>query len=90
LLGCPVEWAAPEAVAEIRVGEVKALVVPADRPLELEFVAVGKGAFSLQVLTPYSLESHRFAPRAIEPGDRFRVVLDRGAVSLRGRLGGVS
>lgn len=79
MLGCPVEGTASELLAEIRVGDVKALVVPSDAAVEVRIAAREVGAFTLSVLTPYSAP-RRFPPRDIEPGEDVRVSLQRGTV----------
>lgn len=71
VLGCPVEGAASNLIEEIRVGEVKALIVPADESVEMHIEAYGAGSFNLHVFTPEQAGPVRFGPVAIEPEDRF-------------------
>jgi hypothetical protein len=86
MLGCPVEGSTPSLLAEIRVGDVKALVVPSDAAVEIRIAAREAGAFTLNVLTPYSAP-RRFPRRDIEPGDDVRVHLQHGAVRFRSSRG---
>lgn len=75
VLGCPVEGTAPNLIEEIRLGEIKALVVPAGEPLELQIGAFGGGAFNLHVFTPEHTSPVRFGPIPIQPTDRFTLRL---------------
>jgi hypothetical protein len=71
VLGCPVEGTASNLIEEIRVGDVKALILPADEPVEMHIEAYGAGSFSLHYLTPEKPAPVRFGPVGIRPGDLF-------------------
>jgi len=75
MLGCPVEGTASNLVEEIRVGDVKVLILPADEPVEMGIEAYGAGSFHLHVFTPESSSPVRFEPVPIQPGDRFTLSL---------------
>jgi CRP-like cAMP-binding protein len=85
VLGCPVEGHASNLIEEFRVGEVKALVVPADQPVNLAIEAYGAGAFNLHVFTPQTHAPHRFGPIAIQPRDRFMLQLPNITLKAHGR-----
>ena len=85
LLGCPVEGSAPNLVDEIRAGDVKALILPADEPAEVRIDAYGAGSFQLHVFTPASPSPFRFDPVAIQPGDRLTLSLPEMALSPHSR-----
>jgi CRP-like cAMP-binding protein len=75
VLGCPVEGAASNLIDEIRVGDVKALILPAGEPVEVRIEAFGAGSFSLHVFTPQLAAPVRFGPVPIQPRDRFTLRL---------------
>ncbi len=75
VLGCPVEGATSNLIDEIRLGDVKALIVPAGEPVEVRIEAFGAGSFSLHVFTPQRAAPVRFGPVPIQPRDRFTLRL---------------
>jgi CRP-like cAMP-binding protein len=75
VLGCPVEGSTSNLVDEIRVGDVKALIVPAGEPVEVRIEAFGAGSFSLHVFTPELAAPIRFGPVPIQPRDLFTLRL---------------
>src|SRR6185295_9366682 len=52
VLGCPVEGFAPNIAGQIRVGESKAILLPADELVELNILASESGEFTLHVFSP--------------------------------------
>lgn len=84
LLGCPVEGMASNLIEEIRVGEVKALILPAGEPVEMRIEAYDAGCFNLYVFTPEGPSPVRFDPVAIQRGDRFTLRLPAMALSPNG------
>lgn len=88
LLGCPVEGTASNLIEEIRVGDLKALILPTDEPVEMRIEAYGAGSFNLHVFTPEHPSPVRFEPVAIQPGDRFVFSLPAMALSSGGRAPG--
>ena len=85
VLGCPVEGHASNLIEEFRVGEVKALVLPADQAVQLAIEAYGAGAFNLHVFTPETHTPRRFGPIAIQPRDRFMLQLPTVTLQAQGR-----
>jgi CRP-like cAMP-binding protein len=86
LLGCPVEGTAVNLIEEIRVGDVKALILPAGEAVEMNIEAYGAGSFNLHVFTPERPSAIRFEPVTIRPGDRFTLDLPAMALSPRTTL----
>jgi CRP-like cAMP-binding protein len=77
VLGCPVEGTASNLIEEIRVGDVKALILPAGEPVEMHIEAYGAGAFNLHYFTPENSGVARFGPVGIQPGDLFTFTASR-------------
>lgn len=75
VLGCPVEGTASNLIDEIRLGDVKALIVPAGEPVEVRIEAWGWGSFNLHVFTSELATGFRFVPVPIQPGDVFTLRL---------------
>jgi CRP-like cAMP-binding protein len=75
ILGCPVEATAANALETIRVGEVKAVILPAGEEVRLGIAAHGAGQFELHVFAPGRTKALRFEPQPIEPDDRFTLHL---------------
>jgi hypothetical protein len=84
VLGCPVEGTTSNLVDEIRVGEVKALIVPAGEPVEVRIEAIGAGSFNLHVFTPELAAPIRFGPVPIQPRDLFTLRLPSAALAKDG------
>jgi CRP-like cAMP-binding protein len=82
VLGCPVEAFATNLIEEIRVGDVKALVLPADELVDLRIAAREPGSFTLHVLLPAQEQPIRFGPVSVRPEDRVRLSLRPPLVSL--------
>jgi hypothetical protein len=80
MLGCPVEGTSANLIEEIRVGDVKALILPAGEPVEMQIQAHGAGSFNLHVFNPEEPLPVRFDPVAILPGDCF--ILNLPCMSL--------
>ncbi len=88
VLGCPVEGSAPNAIDEIRIGDVKVFLLPADEPVEMSISAWDKGNFNLHVFRPGATGPTRFGPIPIQESDAFRLTLPNpdpqgGAASLQ-------
>ena len=80
ILGCPVEGSGADALEIIRIGDVKAVVLSASGPVELQIGAYGAGQFQLHVFHPALFDGGppralRFDPVAIQPDDRFTLSL---------------
>ena len=76
ILGCPVEGSAPDALETIRLGDVKAVILPADGSGQMVIDAYAAGEFQLHVFHPDLFEegkpeARRFDPVPIQPNDRF-------------------
>jgi CRP-like cAMP-binding protein len=82
ILGCPVEGTAANTVDQIRVGDVKALVFPADEPVDMQIATQAPGWFTLDVFTPFSVMPIHFGPVAVEPGDQVHMTVISGGVTL--------
>ena len=83
VLGCPVEGLAANAVERFRVGDVKALIFPADEPVDMRIAALEQGCFTLHVFTPSSAAPRHFGPVAVDPEDNMHMTLRAGEVTLR-------
>ena len=80
ILGCPVEGSAPDALETIRLGDVKAVILPADGSRHMVIEAYAAGEFQLHVFQPGLFEdgkpeARRFDPVAIQPNDRFTLLI---------------
>src|SRR5262249_15258767 len=82
ILGCPVEGIATNALGEIRMGDVKALLLPADEAVDMRIAAFAPGSFTLDVLTPTHAQAVRFGPEPICPEDSVALRLDCDTVAL--------
>ena len=76
ILGCPVEGSAARALGVIRLGDVKAVLLPSSGPVEMGIEAWGAGEFQLHVFHPALFgtgapRALRFNPVPIQPNDRF-------------------
>ena len=76
ILGCPVEGSAARALDVIRLGDVKAVLLPSSGPVEMGIEAWGAGEFQLHVFHPALFGSGapralRFDPVPIQLNDRF-------------------
>ena len=87
VLGCPVEGTAGNLVEQLRVGDVKALILPAGERSEVHIEAFDSGRFSLHVFTPELAAPARFGPLPIQPKDSFTLHLPSLALSssIKGR-----
>ena len=90
ILGCPVEGSGADALEVIRVGDVKAVLLPASGPVELEIGAYGAGQFQLHVFHPAMFgdsgpRALRFAPEPIQPDDRFTLSLPDAVLTRHAR-----
>ncbi len=83
VLGCPVEGAASNVAEQIRVGDVKALLFPAEEAVELDIAAYEAGSFTLHVFVPTRRGPLRFGPVSIRPEDRFQLSLRGTSIALR-------
>jgi CRP-like cAMP-binding protein len=81
VLGCPVEGTTSDLVDEIRMGDVKALIVPAGERVEVRIEAYGAGSFNLHVFTPEHAAPVRFGPVPIQPRDLFTLRLPSVALA---------
>ena len=75
VLGCPVEGNASNALEEIRIGETKIFLLPADEPVDLSISAYGAGQFNLHVFHPDASGPVHFGPVEIREADNFRLSL---------------
>lgn len=90
ILGCPVEGAGADALEIFRVGDVKAVVLPASGAAELEISAYGAGQFQLHVFHPAMFaggapKALRFEPEPIQPDDRFTLSLPAAVLTRHAR-----
>ena len=82
VLGCPVEGHSPSIAGEIRVGEAKAILLPADEPVELNILASESGEFTLHVFAPGAESAVGYGPLAIQPCDLFQLRIEDGSLTL--------
>lgn len=82
VLGCPVEGAGPDLLGHVRVGDVKALLLPADRAVALDIRATEDGAFTVHVFAPGFEEAVGFGPHSITRSETFQLRLNRGSAML--------
>ena len=80
ILGCPVESSGPDTLEVIRLGDVKAVLLPSSGQVELGIEAWGGGEFQLHVFHPARFSGGppralRFDPVPIQPHDRFTLSL---------------
>lgn len=93
ILGCPVEGSGADALEVIRLGDVKAVFLPAEGPAELAIDAWGEGQFQLHVFHPGLFadgppKALRFEPVPIQPRDRFTLSLPDAVLTRHARTGG--
>lgn len=81
ILGCPVEGLSEQAQGIIRMGDVKAVLLPAGRA-GMRVAADAAGDFTLHVFTPETGQPVRFGPVGLDPGQDCRLEIAGGAVSL--------
>jgi hypothetical protein len=77
-----VEGSAPNLIEQFRVGEVKAVLLPADEDVAMSIDASEPGTFTLDVFTPGRPAALHFGPIGIRPEDRVRMTVKNGAVTL--------
>jgi CRP/FNR family transcriptional regulator, cyclic AMP receptor protein len=82
VLGCPVEGAAANALGQIRVGEAKAILLPAGEDVALDIIARQNGDFTLHVFHPDAQSPLGYGPLAIEPADRYQLRISGPSVAL--------
>ncbi|MBS1856446.1 MAG: Crp/Fnr family transcriptional regulator, partial [Acidobacteria bacterium] len=82
VLGCPVEGCGPDVLGQVRVGEAKALLLPATQAAAMDIVASEPGSFTLHVFRPDQADPLDFGPVDIQPGDGFQLRVDRDSASL--------
>ncbi len=86
VLGCPVEGTAANMIDQIRVGDVKALIFPADEPVEMRIDAKESGCFVLDVFTPSNAVPQHFGPITINPSDPVQMtMLSKDIILRRGK-----
>ncbi len=83
VLGCPVEGFSSKLIEEIRIGDVKALILPADEPFEVDIRAAVPGFFTLTVLGPDGAAPARFGPLAVSPEIGFQLTRTPDSLTLR-------
>ena len=83
------EGSALNAIDEIRIGEIKIFLLPADEPVELSISAYGAGEFNLDVFHPDVVGPIHFGPVGIREEDSFRLSLPRFELSSLTSVGGV-
>jgi CRP-like cAMP-binding protein len=81
VLGCPVEGYGLDVIGQIRVGEAKALLLPAAQAA-MDIVAQERGRFTLHVFCPHRGVPLGFGPLEIHPNDGFQLRIDRDSASL--------
>jgi hypothetical protein len=81
VLGCPVEGVSPEAAGVVRMGDVKAVFLPAGRA-KMQVAAERAGSFTLHVFTPGGAGAAKFGPVELTPGQDCRLDIAGGAISL--------
>lgn len=82
VLGCPVEGAAPNIVDQIRVGDAKAILLPAGEEVAMDILASENGAFTLHVFNPGVESPLGYGPLTIDPADRFQLRMAGHSVAL--------
>jgi hypothetical protein len=82
VLGCPVEGVAANVIEQMRVGETKAILLPADESVALDIVASQEGSFSVHVFVPDHDVPLGFGPLPIGPRDQFQLRLENGSIGL--------
>lgn len=85
VLGCPVEGVAANTIEQIRVGDVKALIFPADEAVSMRIEASRPGDFTLHVFVPEAPGPRRFGPVSIDPRDEVTLSVEKGEVALHAR-----
>ena len=80
ILGCPVESSCADTLEVIRLGDVKAVLLPSSGQVEMGIEAWGGGEFQLHVFHPARFSGGppralRFDPVPIQPNDRFTLSL---------------
>ena len=80
ILGCPVEGDGANALEVIRLGDVKAVLLPSSGRVQMGIEAYGAGEFQLHVFHPSRFaggppRALRFDPVPIQPNDRFTLTL---------------
>ncbi len=91
ILGCPVEGSGKDALEVIRIGDVKAVLLPAAGPAELSIDAYGEGQFQLHLFHPDlfaagAASALRFDPVAIQPDDHFTLSLPDAVLTRHDRV----
>ena len=82
VLGCPVEGGGRDVLGQIRVGEAKAILLPATQHAAMDIVAQHRGSFTLHVFRPDLEDPLGFGPLDIQPDDDFQLRMERGSASL--------
>ena len=85
VLGCPVEGTGKNIVDQIRVGDVKAILLPSREPQRMGIEALEPGVFTLHVYRPEHRNVVRFGPVPIQPGDNVALLLKNGNITLSKR-----
>lgn len=81
VLGCPVEGVSEQTRGVIRMGDVKAILLPAGRA-GMRVAADAAGEFTLHVFTPDAPEPARFGPVDLAPGQDCRLEIGGATISL--------
>jgi CRP-like cAMP-binding protein len=82
VLGCPVEGSASNILSQIRVGDAKAILLPAGEDVAMDIVASQEGVFTLHVFNPGVDSPLGYGPVAIRPADRFQLRMSGPSVAL--------
>jgi CRP-like cAMP-binding protein len=77
VLGCSVEGYSRQLIEQIRIGDVKAPILPADQSFEVDILADQPGSFTLTVLTPGGERPVQFGPLAVNRESRFQLNVPR-------------
>ena len=75
MLGFPVERSGPDAIAVIRIGDVKAVILRAQGASELAIEAFDEGKVQLHVFHPEIFPEGCAGPVPIQARDRFTLTL---------------
>jgi hypothetical protein len=83
VLGCSVEGYSRQLIEQIRIGDVKAPILPADQSFEVDILADQPGSFTLTVLTPGGERPLQFGPLAVNREIRFQLKCTPACLTLR-------
>lgn len=82
ILGCPVEARGSDILYQASAGDVKAVILPAGRAVEMKIEASRRGQFALHVFTPGSPSPQRFDAQPISPSEEVTLRVAQGTAAL--------